>query len=425
MATPTCGDTCGKTLACGNHVCVERCHRGSCGSCLQMVIKKCKCGAKQKEVSCAKVYSCDLKCKRLRDCRKHTCNRKCCVGDCPPCDQQCNKTLACKNHKCGSRCHQGSCYPCTLTQEVTCNCGASRTLVPCGMKKVTKPPKCKLKCQKPPDCHHPSRIPHNCHFGPCPPCKQICGIKMACGHVCPKPCHDQVLVKIEAKKAATPWESQGPSTEIKSLNCPPCEFPVPVTCLGGHETSDWPCHLAKSSSCGRKCGRQLACGNHTCERDCHRVKNAPNDVDAGSNCKKCESECLKPRPEGCIHACLRPCHPGDCDPCIQMMRIRCNCGMTQLYVKCGEWITADEKTKVAMACCQDQCPKIMACGHRCTFICHTGECSKPESCKKKVKLYCPCKRRKLEFACNKAQSQKLSCDNECQQLKDKVCTRKI
>ena len=245
---------------------------------------------------------------------------------------------------------------------------------------------------------------------------------MTCGHVCPKPCHDQVLVKIEAKKAATPWESQGPSTEIKSLNCPPCEFPVPVTCLGGHETSDWPCHLAKSSSCGRKCGRQLACGNHTCERDCHRVKNAPNDVDAGSNCKKCESECLKPRPEGCIHACLRPCHPGDCDPCIQMMRIRCNCGMTQLYVKCGEWITADEKTKVAMACCQDQCPKIMACGHRCTFICHTGECSKPESCKKKVKLYCPCKRRKLEFACNKAQSQKLSCDNECQQLKDKVCT---
>jgi len=26
----------------------------------------------------------------------------------------------------------------------------------------------------------------------------------------------------------------------------------------------------------------------------------------------------------------------------------------------------------------------------------------------------------LEFACNKAQSQKLSCDNECQQLKDKA-----
>ena len=36
VATPTCGDTCGKTLACGSHVCVDRCHRGTCGSCLQV-----------------------------------------------------------------------------------------------------------------------------------------------------------------------------------------------------------------------------------------------------------------------------------------------------------------------------------------------------------------------------------------------------
>ena len=36
VATPTCGDTCGKTLACGTHVCVDRCHRGTCGSCLQV-----------------------------------------------------------------------------------------------------------------------------------------------------------------------------------------------------------------------------------------------------------------------------------------------------------------------------------------------------------------------------------------------------
>ena len=46
---------------------------------------------------------------------------------------------------------------------------------------------------------------------------QICDQKMPCGHICPQPCHDQVLVKIEAKKAATPWEAQGPSTEVKTL----------------------------------------------------------------------------------------------------------------------------------------------------------------------------------------------------------------
>lgn len=30
--TPTCGDTCGKTLECGLHICHQRCHRDNCGS---------------------------------------------------------------------------------------------------------------------------------------------------------------------------------------------------------------------------------------------------------------------------------------------------------------------------------------------------------------------------------------------------------
>ena len=46
------------------------------------------------------------------------------------------------------------------------------------------------------------------------------------------------------------------------------------------------------------------------------------------------------------------------------MKVWCNCGITQLYVKCGEWITANDELKLKMACCQDQCPKLMSCGHR-------------------------------------------------------------
>ena len=174
-----------------------------------------------------------------------------------------------------------------------------------------------------------------------------------------------MVVKVEdQKKVSAPWEKKGPSTEIRNLDCPPCQAPVPITCLGGHDTSDFPCHMAKPSSCGRSCGRTLLCGNHYCERDCHRIKNAPDTVQAGTNCRKCESECLQPRPEGCNHACLRPCHPDPCDSCGQMMKIWCNCGITQLYVKCGQWIAAGEEKKLEMACCQDQCPKIMSCGHR-------------------------------------------------------------
>ncbi len=181
LATPTCDDTCGKLLPCGKHTCTERCHRGACGVCVQVVTKVCRCGAKKKEVKtehfsvvldnfikiflnfqvrCTKEYICDLKCKRQRDCRKHTCNRKCCDGECPPCEQGCGRNLSCKNHKCASRCHQGSCYPCNQTKEVSCNCGASRLLVPCGREKATQPPRCRQKCEKPTECHHEKREAH-------------------------------------------------------------------------------------------------------------------------------------------------------------------------------------------------------------------------------------------------------------------------
>lgn len=53
---------------------------------------------------------------------------------------------------------------------------------------------------------------------------------------------------------------------------------MPVTCLGGHETLDWPCYVANPTSCERKCGRMLTCGNHTCSLLCHTVEGAANEV---------------------------------------------------------------------------------------------------------------------------------------------------
>jgi len=430
-ATPLCGNTCGKRLECGQHFCAERCHRGKCGTCLQMVTKSCRCGAKKKEVSCAKKeFTCETKCKRLKLCGKHPCNKKCCdVATCPPqCELPCGKTLSCKNHKCPSRCHGGQCQPCNQTKEVTCNCGKSRYLVPCGMEKSTKPPKCKAKCEAPPECHHENRIPHNCHFGPCPPCKQVCDKPLSgCGHRCPVACHDNVEVKVEVEgsmKAATPWEAVHTGTvggvrrEVKATECPPCQVPVSVTCLGGHETSDWPCHMAKPSSCHRPCGRSLPCGNHTCTRSCHKVKNAPGEVNAGTNCRKCEAGCEKPRPDGCTHPCPRACHPGPCEPCSQTIRIRCHCGLSQLYVKCGEWTAAaGTDSEEELGCCKDQCPKILECGHRCFKTCHRGECGDRKLCKKKVKVYCSCKRVKQDVQCNKAADFVVSCKSDCEEAK--------
>jgi len=56
------------------------------------------------------------------------------------------------------------------------------------------------------------------------------------------------------------------------------KVPVAVTCLGGHEIYDWPCYVANPTSCQRRCGRLLACVNHTCNLLCHTVERAPDEV---------------------------------------------------------------------------------------------------------------------------------------------------
>jgi NF-X1-type zinc finger protein NFXL1 len=64
---------------------------------------------------------------------------------------------------------------------------------------------------------------------------------------------------------------------------------------------------------------------------------------------------------------------------------------------------------------------------RCSKTCHTGECSDPSSCKKRSKIYCPCKRRKEDRPCAAQAdgSRKLGCDSECQTIKDQVITEVI
>ncbi|XP_018334873.1 NF-X1-type zinc finger protein NFXL1 [Agrilus planipennis] len=414
--TPCCGDTCGKLLECGVHICNQRCHKDKCGICLETVTKSCRCGHYTREVQCRKQFLCETKCKKIKDCRKHPCNRKCCDGNCPPCEKLCGRSLNCGNHKCTSVCHKGPCYPCNLTEKVSCPCGFTSVEVPCGKKGKTRLPRCNQLCNIPPDCHHGKREKHRCHPGNCPPCRQICNKNRPnCPHPCPAPCHSAVVVKVEGEKGSMPWEQTGPYYEKRELPCPDCIVPVPVTCFGNHETLNWPCHLAKPSSCHRPCDRRLLCGNHTCSFQCHTVENAPDELQSGSNCEQCEKGCDKPRPEGCNHACPMPCHPGPCPPCKQMIRIKCYCGLTQPYVSCKDWIVPEKKENLQS--CGNQCPKNYNCGHRCKANCHPGPCPNADLCKKKVKLSCVCKRIKKEFSCETVRNggAKVDCDETCRQ----------
>ncbi|KAG1690698.1 NF-X1-type zinc finger protein NFXL1 [Nymphon striatum] len=417
-----CGDTCSKLLPCGVHLCSQRCHPGDCENCLQVVTKKCRCSLKTKTLPCHKSYTCETKCKRQRDCRRHPCNKKCCVGLCPPCEQQCGRMLGCRNHKCTSRCHQGPCYPCQLIIPIKCNCGKTVINVPCGREKSTKPPRCRKPCIAKPDCHHPFRTPHPCHFGDCPPCKLICLQNLRnCNHTCPAKCHSAILTKINDanQKRAGPWEAV-PTPVMKVVNqpCPPCPEPVPVTCIGKHETHKFPCSEARLYSCGRACGRLLKCGNHYCSFECHEVENSPSTPSkAGDNCVDCNEECNKPRLSGCNHKCLKPCHPYECPPCKQMVKIKCHCSLSQLYILCQKYLgdKGNPQTKEQMLSCKNQCPLDLPCKHRCQKICHSKECTPPSECKKKITIRCRCKRLKRDIPCFERlkKETELKCDDIC------------
>ena len=63
-------------LLCGVHHCTRLCHAGSCGQCLQMSEKACRCGKKTKLVPCSQEFLCESRCSKLRQCGKHYCKRK-------------------------------------------------------------------------------------------------------------------------------------------------------------------------------------------------------------------------------------------------------------------------------------------------------------------------------------------------------------
>jgi len=286
----------------------------------------------------------------------------------------------------------------------------------------------------------------------------VCGLPndtSKCGHICKARCHEAVRVnkpkeaRPQAKKVTTITKLTYLNIktlqfvlqyEYKALPHPRCEEGVIVTCIGGHEVATWPCWNSKPTSCQRSCARQLKCGNHKCSLVCHFVP-LPQDMSAQTGCANCEEGCTVPRPTGCIHACPKGCHPPPCAPCNFVIKTKCHCGLNQLVYKCNEYY--DETGSVQeiierrekLRSCGNRCLKNVSaviyhcrssltviyiffqypCGHRCTAICHTGKCPNPELCRKKVRIFCACKRLKQEIACDKHRAGQtfLDCDSNC------------
>ncbi|MQL71057.1 hypothetical protein Taro_003363 [Colocasia esculenta] len=300
----SCGQKCGKTLRCGRHQCDLVCHTGPCDPCQVLITASCFCKKKTEVVLCGEmaikgdikeidgVFSCNSVCGRTLACGNHLCKDECHPGPCaecefmpskiktchcgktalrrsrasclepiPTCSEVCGKLLLCGNHRCKETCHEGNCPPCMAMVNQKCRCGSISRLVecyktldeeevfvcekPCGKKKNCgrhrcnerccplysynagqfpsgwDPHLCQMPCGKRLRCGQHS-CQSLCHSGHCPPCLETIFSELTCAcdcrHTCTATCH--------------------PSASCPDLRC---DFPVTITCSCGRITASVPC----------------------------------------------------------------------------------------------------------------------------------------------------------------------------------------
>ncbi|KAI3976464.1 hypothetical protein MKX01_008322 [Papaver californicum] len=296
---PTCSNTCDKTLPCQIHRCKEMCHVGDCSPCVVTVNQKCRCGSSSRFAECYKTmkekdtFTCEKPCGRKKNCGRHRCSERCCPlsnsnsrysGDWDPhlCSMLCGKKLRCGQHSCESLCHSGHCPPCfeTIFTDLTCACG--KTSIPPPQPCGTPIPSCQQLCSVPQPCGHSSS--HGCHFG----------------------------------------------------DCPPCSFPMPKECTGGHVIlRNIPCG-SKEIRCNQLCGKTRQCGMHACGRTCHPPPCDTSCTSISGSRSSCAQVCGAPRRD-CKHTCTSSCHPSSPCPerrCEFPVTITCLCGRISAMVPC-------------------------------------------------------------------------------------------
>ena len=258
-------------------------------------------------------------------------------------------------------------------------------------------------------------------------CSKPCGIRLRCGHVCPRTCHvaDKEHAKVPCMKSCEKQLPCGHKCKGRcyecSKGCKLCSEPVTKLLPCGHQEV-LPCYKSPvDHKCTKPCLKPLPCG-HTCQKRCsepcvvkcainvrrvlgcgHSQKVpcsiAPSDykcqeqcatlLECGhpcpGTCSKCaggrlHQPCSHPcdRNLACGHVCKFPC-TNACPPCEQRCKNYCN------HSKCPK------KCKEPCAPCMEQCQwqcEHHRCHKKCGEMCDRPRCDQP--CKKKIKCGHPC-----------------------------------
>ncbi|XXQ32727.1 NF-X1-type domain-containing protein [Plasmodiophora brassicae] len=478
----SCGSVCGRPRSVAGcvHTCTLLCHPGPCPECTAVVSVQCACKRSRIDIRCSRRTdskpTCSAVCRRLLQCKKHTCKLMCHNGPCGPCNLKndltcfcgrskatmncgegvldkisgtlhftcgtaCGKQLACGNHSCTLLCHSGPCPSCdrAVTDPQTCACG--KLFPPDAPRRVScldPIPTCDQTCgRRLPGCEHVCTNP--CHDSPCPPCSEMVTTLCFCGR------EVRVLPCPEYRHALE--EDGTPKLRCASV----CN--APLGC-GRHRCTKRCCDLV-SHTCTVPCGKTLNCGIHACEQNCHSqpcppcgrpivegvscpcgARRIPGPVLCGTDPPECTNPCRVTRP--CGHRCVYNCHVGPCPKCMILVKRLCAGGhKTMPSVPCSAAaVSCGHPCGQPMPCrrhictkpchvherdspCTEKCGSVRPCSHPCAASCHGDDNCPSVPCKKCIRVQCACGRLVAEKQCGYTSgfpdAQQLPCDTVCLQ----------
>ncbi|AAS51707.2 ADL213Wp [Eremothecium gossypii ATCC 10895] len=339
----SCGQTCGAPIC--QHGCSKLCHLGPHEECMVRIDFKCRCGKLTEEIPCYEAKAAK---------RNFSC------------DQPCGLPMPCGIHKCERVCHNGPCGPCKeeIAGDIKCYCGlTTRNKMVCSEVSVVA----RSKVSK-----------YKSWIGAFA-CDRMREVPYSCGK---HSFHEKCIAPPSLpKRTPCPYSPE---------NCTTC--PCGKTQLAELGSTRTACtdHI---SSCGKVCGKQLSCGNHTCPMTCH-------DGNCMDPClviteQKCACEqrrflvpCQFPHSPSCTAKCesLMSCRRHRCAE-------RCCSGRPHSVKRNSRRRreSPDDESEVeAQHVCLKDCNRVLLCGiHMCNYKCHAGKCP-PCLESDSNDLICPC-----------------------------------
>ncbi|XP_022807780.1 NFX1-type zinc finger-containing protein 1-like [Stylophora pistillata] len=273
-------------------------------------------------------------------------------------------------------------------------------------------------------------------FNPLGGCKDFCGVRLACGHACEKPCHAEDYYHEKStcsKQCLMICCSNGHRCLHKCHHhskCPKCYVPMLKRLPQcGHE-QDVPCQTdPENFSCKEKCEKILPCG-HNCQDLCGN----PCTRLCKFSCKKvlsCGHEkylpCFKdPIDTRCTSSCTKVLECGH--PCSKKCKEPCKCNTeVEVDLKCGhkKLMLCTKKDKPPP--CKKQCSKELSCGHICPGMCF--EDCETQKCKTEVFKTLPCGHHQSiachfnpdKAFCYARCQRELNCGHKCPSVCGRVC----